>query len=187
LTKPRIVGHEVREAKDAPPPRRALAHPWAIEPCRPRKREPCALYLNSLAEESLRKHAMAHRDERLEVMGLLIGDFGKHGGSRYAVARAAVTTELDATQVGVRFSREGLDGLAASLAKVDFDYVVVGWYHSHPGYGCFLSETDVATQRQMFSDEAHAALVVDPVKEEVGAFRLSTGGYEPAKFCVYVD
>ena len=25
---------------------------------------------------------------------------------------------------------------------------VVGWYHSHPGYGCWLSGIDVATERQ---------------------------------------
>lgn len=31
---------------------------------------------------------------------------------------------------------------------------LVGWYHSHPGYGCWLSGIDVGTQRlnQQYQD-----------------------------------
>lgn len=38
---------------------------------------------------------------------------------------------------------------------------VVGWYHSHPGYGCWLSGIDVATQKtnQMFQDPFLAVVV----------------------------
>ena len=185
--KPRIVGHAEAKVVESPPPKPAMSHPWAIKPCAPIKGEPCALYLNNLAEEALRKHAVAHKGERLEVMGLLLGEMRRHSGLDYAIAKKAVTTQLDATQVGVKFSREGLDSLAADLAKIDFDYVVVGWYHSHPGFGCFLSETDVATQRAMFSGASHVALVVDPVREEAGAFRLDSSGYVPARFGVYIE
>lgn len=55
---------------------------------------------------------------------------------------------------------------------------VVGWYHSHPGYGCWLSGIDVATQltNQMYLDP-FLAIVIDPNrtisagKVEIGAFR----------------
>jgi COP9 signalosome complex subunit 5 len=55
---------------------------------------------------------------------------------------------------------------------------VVGWYHSHPGYGCWLSGIDVGTQtlNQTYS-EPFCAVVVDPHKTisfgkvEIGAFR----------------
>ncbi len=42
---------------------------------------------------------------------------------------------------------------------------IVGWYHSHPGYGCWLSGIDVATQRlhqQHF--DPFVAIVIDPKK-----------------------
>ena len=32
------------------------------------------------------------------------------------------------------------------MKMVDRPENVVGWYHSHPGYGCWLSGIDVATQ-----------------------------------------
>ena len=61
---------------------------------------------------------------------------------------------------------------------------VVGWYHSHPGYGCWLSGIDVDTQsqNQMFTDP-YLAIVVDPVRSqasgrvEIGAFRTYPEGY----------
>lgn len=28
--------------------------------------------------------------------------------------------------------------------------MVVGWYHSHPGFGCWLSSVDVNTQQVIF-------------------------------------
>lgn len=62
----------------------------------------------------------------------------------------------------------------------------VGWYHSHPGYGCWLSGIDVATQhtQQQFSDP-FLAVVIDPHrtisagKVEIGAFRTYPEGYKP--------
>lgn len=38
---------------------------------------------------------------------------------------------------------------------------VVGWYHSHPGYGCWLSGIDVATQKtnQVYQDPFLAVVV----------------------------
>ena len=55
---------------------------------------------------------------------------------------------------------------------------VCGWYHSHPGYGCWLSGIDVATQSLYQShQEPFVAIVIDPVKTsltgkvEIGAFR----------------
>ncbi|KAF9614954.1 hypothetical protein IFM89_021384 [Coptis chinensis] len=63
---------------------------------------------------------------------------------------------------------------------------VVGWYHSHLGYGCWLSGIDVSTQmlNQQFQ-EPFLAVVIDPTrtvsagKVEIGAFRTYPEGYKP--------
>ena len=56
--------------------------------------------------------------------------------------------------------------------------MVVGWYHSHPGFGCWLSGTDQNTQQsfEMLNPRA-VAVVVDPIQSVKGkvvidAFRL---------------
>lgn len=67
---------------------------------------------------------------------------------------------------------------------------VVGWYHSHPGYGCWLSGIDCSTQmtNQQYQ-EPFLAIVVDPVrtmasgKVEIGAFRTYPEGYRCVKVC----
>lgn len=70
------------------------------------------------------------------------------------------------------------------LQKVHRLENVVGWYHSHPGYGCWLSGIDCSTQmlNQQYQ-EPFLAVVVDPVrtmasgKVEIGAFRTYPEGY----------
>ncbi|KAF8801678.1 Mov34-domain-containing protein [Phlegmacium glaucopus] len=63
---------------------------------------------------------------------------------------------------------------------------VIGWYHSHPGYGCWLSGIDVNTQltNQKYQDP-FVAVVIDPNrtisagKVDIGAFRTFPEGYTP--------
>merc|ERR1719223_2604175 len=63
---------------------------------------------------------------------------------------------------------------------------VCGWYHSHPGYGCWLSGIDVSTQmlNQSYQDP-FVAIVIDPIrtisagKVNIGAFRTFPKGYKP--------
>ena len=56
--------------------------------------------------------------------------------------------------------------------------MVVGWYHSHPGFGCWLSGVDISTQNSFEQlNERAVAVVVDPVQSVKGkvvidAFRL---------------
>ncbi|KAG5641914.1 hypothetical protein DXG03_003960 [Asterophora parasitica] len=62
----------------------------------------------------------------------------------------------------------------------------IGWYHSHPGYGCWLSGIDVNTQitNQKFQDP-FVAVVIDPNrtisagKVDIGAFRTYPENYTP--------
>jgi len=54
----------------------------------------------------------------------------------------------------------------------------VGWYHSHPGFGCWLSSVDINTQQSFeHLDPRSVAVVVDPIQSVKGkvvidAFRL---------------
>jgi 26S proteasome regulatory subunit N11 len=47
--------------------------------------------------------------------------------------------------------------------------MVVGWYHSHPGFGCWLSGVDVNTQQSFEQLTPRAvAVVVDPIQSVKG-------------------
>lgn len=55
---------------------------------------------------------------------------------------------------------------------------VVGWYHSHPGFGCWLSSVDINTQQSFEQLNPRAvSVVIDPIQSVKGkvvidAFRL---------------
>ena len=55
--------------------------------------------------------------------------------------------------------------------------MVVGWYHSHPGFGCWLSGVDINTSRRLRRQPGLVSIVIDPVQSVKGkvvidAFRL---------------
>ena len=48
---------------------------------------------------------------------------------------------------------------------------LIGWYHTHPDMGIFLSETDLEkTHRVLFAEPFQIALVYDPVRQRAGYF-----------------
>jgi len=64
------------------------------------------------------------------------------------------------------------------LKQTNRDENVVGWYHSHPSFGCWLSSVDINTQQsfEQLNDRC-VAVVVDPIqsvrgKVVIDAFRL---------------
>jgi proteasome lid subunit RPN8/RPN11 len=52
------------------------------------------------------------------------------------------------------------------------DLQVIGWYHTHPNsLGVFMSGTDLNTQRKMFAQPWHFAIVMNPHRQIWRAFR----------------
>ena len=55
------------------------------------------------------------------------------------------------------------------------DKKIVGWYHSHPGFGVFLSHHDTFIHENFFSATHQVAWVFDPHSDEEGCFGWSGG------------
>merc|ERR1711953_777800 len=111
-----------------------------------------------------------------EVMGLMLGDFVDDYTVRVAdvFAMPQSGTGVSVEAVDPVFQAKMLD----MLKQTGRPEMVVGWYHSHPGFGCWLSGVDINTQQsfEALSDRA-VAVVVDPVQSVKGkvvidAFRL---------------
>ena len=52
---------------------------------------------------------------------------------------------------------------------------MVGWYHSHPRFGIFLSQYDVFIHSNFFAEQWQVAYVVDPVSGNSGIFGWENG------------
>jgi COP9 signalosome complex subunit 5 len=122
----------------------------------------------------------------LEVMGLMLGAI--HGDSYIITDSFRLPVEGTETRVNAQDeANEYMVKYLERLRKSGRKENPVGWYHSHPGYGCWLSGIDVSTQslQQQFNDP-FLAVVIDPVrtmsdgKVEIGAFRTYPEGHTPA-------
>lgn len=192
MARPKVV-HETRRApEERPPPSEdtITPHAWLSPGSRADydrvalSGEPFGLYLSKEAESMIRTQALRQAPSGLEVMGFMLGELGSWQGRTYSTVRAVVTTDLKSTSSNVRFDHDALPKLFKGMDGSGFDYIIVGWYHSHPGHTCFLSRTDLETQRTMFDQPYHTALVIDPLNKDIKAFRLAGQGYEEVAFAV---
>lgn len=118
-------------------------------------------------------HAHLGSDLDRENGGLLMGlpFLDPETGALYVDIRFSVPAEhAKGTSAHLQFTPEAWQHMSTQIEQEFNDLVAVGWYHSHPGLGVFLSSTDRATQRAFFSNPWSIALVVDPVARTQGWF-----------------
>jgi proteasome lid subunit RPN8/RPN11 len=103
----------------------------------------------------------AARAGRTEIGGFLIGKIER---DKIVVTRATFPRQRG-TRTHVTINDADMAILAEELAERGTGEVIVGWHHTHPSLGVFMSRTDVSTQQryQAFFPEA-IALVMDPMK-----------------------
>jgi len=132
------------------------------------------VYISSLALLKMLKHGRA--GVPMEVMGLMLGEFVDD----YTVK---VVDVFAMPQSGTGVSVEAVDPVFQTkfldmLKQTGRPEIVVGWYHSHPGFGCWLSGVDINTQQSFEAlNQRAVAVVVDPIQSVKGkvvidAFRL---------------
>ncbi|MDQ1490006.1 MAG: hypothetical protein QOJ23_2520, partial [Actinomycetota bacterium] len=111
-------------------------------------------------------------DTSREVGGFLVGSVadGNATITGHIPALAAVGSRASLT-----FTHDTWDQ-ALDLLDRDFpDGRLVGWYHSHPGHGVFLSDYDQFIQTNFFSVDGMPALVIDPITGAEGWFKTDGG------------
>ncbi|KAK7074065.1 COP9 signalosome complex subunit 5, partial [Halocaridina rubra] len=116
----------------------------------------------------------------MEIMGLLQGKVGGPN-KNVLIVMDCFGIPVEGTETRVNAQAEAYEYMVAymeSATKVGRQETMIGWYHSHPGYGCWLSGIDVSTENLNQSyQEPFVAIVIDPVrtissgKVNIGAFR----------------
>lgn len=128
-------------------------------------------YIKEDAFDKMLKHCYDMAVEGNEAMGFLVGDARQWEGT-YSVVYDVATASLDSSPFHVRFRRDAFEELFDKLDDIEYDYIILGWYHSHVGYTSFMSGIDIQTQTKYFSQPFHAAIVIDPINIEAKAFRI---------------
>ncbi|MGC8581588.1 MAG: Mov34/MPN/PAD-1 family protein [Thermoplasmata archaeon] len=198
MAKIKIVKEYKREIKEIPPPppSRISYHKWDSDESKMyynnilQSNGVFDIYISKKAENRMMNHALSGVPNRLEVMGLMVGDLYQYEGKTYTVLKDITTTDLDATAIHVQISKDekSYQKLFEQLDAVGGNYILVGWYHSHPGHTCFLSETDINTHKTMFPEPYQSAIVIDPLSKQFEVFALNNeGGYVRRPHAIYWD
>jgi proteasome lid subunit RPN8/RPN11 len=130
---------------------------------------PSNIVISDTVLMGLEKHAYSNL--RAEVGGMLFGKVDDSGKAVINGSIPALTAAAD--QISLTFTH---DVWADILSKGEVQFpgqAIVGWYHTHPSFGLFMSEYDEFIQRNFFSKKGQIALVIDPIAGEMGWFQRS--------------
>lgn len=123
------------------------------------------LQVHCAVARQIRQHC--HTSTKAEVCGVLIGS-EQDGITTIEAAIAGVNAVQGGTHV--TFTQDTWAHIYQIKDKEYPDHRIVGWYHSHPGFGVFLSEHDTFIHQNFFSSPQQVAWVYDPHSEEEGCF-----------------
>ncbi len=113
---------------------------------------------------------VAHAKDSLEaeICGVLIGSPCQDEEGDF-VHVAAVIQGAHAAEGSrhVTFTQETWNGIHAAMERDHPRLQIVGWYHSHPGFGVEFSEMDLFIQKNFFAGAMQIGLVIDPLGGDV--------------------
>jgi len=121
--------------------------------------------ISSDVVRQIRQHARSN--SKTEVCGVLIGN-DTNGATHIEACIAGV----NAAQGGahVTFTQDTWEHIYKVKDRDYPDERILGWYHSHPGFGVFLSDHDTFIHKNFFSAPHQVAWVFDPHSDEEGCF-----------------
>ena len=140
------------------------------------------LVVDSGVVRQIRQHARS--SSKTEVCGVLIGQDRDH---RIDVAACIEGQKAEEAGAHVTFTQNTWEHIYAVKDQKYPAERIVGWYHSHPGFGVFLSDHDTFIHKNFFSSPGQVAWVFDPHSDEEGCFGWVGGRIERLKQIGVVD
>jgi proteasome lid subunit RPN8/RPN11 len=125
-------------------------------------------------------HAILEPD--VEVGGVLVGGVGEDEHGPFVHVRHAIRAEgAHQENAAVTFTHETWNHIHQEMDSRYPDEQIVGWYHTHGGFGVFLSEMDTFVHQNFFPEPHHLAYVYDPLAGSEGFFLRKGEKLEPAE------
>ena len=135
--------------------------------------------LTRRAKRDIYDHVFGSDDH--EVGGVLVGVLGK--GDLPTVTGSIAALEARGERASVTFTHEAWAEVHEAMERSYPGHQIVGWYHSHPGFGIFLSRHDLFIHENFFSDRRQLAYVIDPHAGTEGVFGWRSGAVQLLEEC----
>ena len=128
-------------------------------------------------------HVHAHEDTSVEICGVLVGQIEKDEQGPFVRVTNSIRGESAESKFAeVTFTHQSWNKINAEMDSKYQNLRIVGWYHTHPNFGIFLSDRDCFIQENFFNGPGQIAHVVDPIQKIEGVFQWCNGKPEIAQF-----
>ncbi len=136
---------------------------------------PFPIFLHQRVNRLITTHAQQNSNR--EVGGLLLGEAREdEHGQLYVVVTHALRAEFAQEARGhLTFTQKTWLQLHHARDQQYPDKMIVGWYHTHPGWTIFLSQWDLFIHQNFFREPWQIALVIDPSLDRAGIFVWQNG------------
>ena len=136
---------------------------------------PIKIYIDESVLSLAKYHVLSNKN--VETGGVLVGLHKTNDGidaKSYDVTIVDAIAAIKAinSQTSVSFTAESWKEIWIEMDNryPNMEREIVGWYHSHPNFGIFLSTADTHFHKTFYSNKWHVALVIDPIKDSWGFF-----------------
>jgi proteasome lid subunit RPN8/RPN11 len=118
-----------------------------------------------------------------ELGGVFVGDLYSHRGMSYLeIAGYIKAKAYEHTAASFTFTHDTWSAITREKEQRFNDKLIVGWHHTHPGYGLFLSGMDRFIHDNYFNLPWMIALVVDPKAGNLMFFQWKKKRVDPCGF-----
>ena len=127
------------------------------------------VYIHKEIYEELEQYARS--DIENELGTILIGDYTEEHGKMHVIITDYIEAKYtDASASTLTFTHETWDYVQKEHEEKNPDKKIIGWQHTHPSYGIFLSNYDLFIQNNFFDMPFQIAYVIDPIQNIRGFF-----------------
>ena len=156
------------------------ALPQNILPIGERVEEDKNIYISQSVYKEI--HKFTQNKTTNESGGMLIGTVIEEFGKTNIIVNGFVEAKYcEATPTTLKFTHETWEYVHKEMDKKFLGQKIVGWIHTHPNFGIFLSEYDKFIQENFFKEDYQIAYVVDPIQDIEGFYFWINGKIERCK------
>ncbi len=137
--------------------------------------------LRIAVERSAYAELIAHAKESLEVevCGVLAGEVCEDEEGLFVHVEASLRgTAASQASTHVTFTQATWNAIHQTMEQRYPKLRIIGWYHTHPGFGVEFSDMDLFIQKNFFSGPTQIALVTDPLSGAVAICANGARGIE---------
>lgn len=138
------------------------------------------IFLDRKPADQIERHALS--DTSVELGGILLGYecVDEHDGRPFVwITEALEARHYENTQASFTYTHDSWEEISRERDAKFPDLDIVGWYHTHPDFGIFLSSHDLFIHHHFFAQPLQIAYVVDPIRMTRGFFQWRDGRVTP--------